>query len=188
MTVFIALLRGVNVGGSRSIKMQALRDVCAQQALEGATTYLQSGNVVFRADRADVDALARALETAIGRALGVQATVLLRTLDDLRRVIVRNPFPEHVDEPSRLLVTFLAETPTPDAVEALRRAHTGPEAFEVLGRELYVYYPNGAGRSKLSSTLIEKKLRAAGTARNWNTVTQLESLGASLEAPQSSAS
>jgi len=185
MAVYVALLRAVNVGSSSRIKMDALRAVCARLGLANASTYLQSGNVVFQSERADPGALTHELAAAIERDLGVTSAVLLRSLDELSEVIAHNPFPERLDQPSRLLVTFLAEPPAPEAVAALQQAHSGPEVFDVRGREAYVYYPNGAGRSKLSGALIEKKLRAVGTARNWNTVAQLAALGASLAAPPS---
>ena len=171
MPVFIALLRGINVGGHKKVRMSDLKAICETIGLENVQTYLQSGNVVFSSRRAGPAALARSLETALHERAGVEARIVLRTADDLRKVIAKNPF-EGEREPSRLMVAFLEGEMTKDAKTALQKAATGEE-IHFAGREAYIYFPEGAGNSKLMNAMSEKKLGVAATTRNWNTVNAL---------------
>jgi uncharacterized protein (DUF1697 family) len=182
MPVYITLLRAVNVG-KRQIKMDLLRGLYESVGFAGAQTLLQSGNVVFKTDRTDRAKLVKEIEAAIEKSVGFHSDVILRTPDEMRKVIVENPFPAQAeDDPSHLLVTFLNGAPTAEAIDALAKAHAGPEAFKTIGQDFYAYFPNGAGRTKLTITLIEKKLQAIGTARNWNTVRSLLSLAEKMDA------
>lgn len=167
------MLRGVNVGGHNSIKMDALREVYESLGLQDTQTYVQSGNVVFRTSERDLAALARRIEDIIERKFGFRPGVVLRTTEELRHVIERNPFAGRKEmEPNKLLVTFLGTDPGAEVCDAVLRIKPDPEELRLDGRELYVYFPNGSGRSKLVP-VIEKLLKKSGTARNWNTVTQL---------------
>lgn len=167
---FICLLRGVNVGGKQMLRMDLLRSICTSLGYRDAQTILQSGNVVFRAANAD----ARKIEAALKAQAGLEVSVFLRTPEELRNVIAANPFPEVAQRnPSHLIVMFLEGRPSTDAQNALRAAYAGPEPMHFAGRELYVHYGEGMGRSKLTNALIEKKLGMRGTARNWNTVAKL---------------
>jgi uncharacterized protein (DUF1697 family) len=179
----VALLRGVNVGGHNQIRMDALRTLCESLKLRDVQTYVQSGNVVFRTDERDLPSLARRLEDAIERRVGFRPAVILRTASELKDVIARNPFAGRPDiEPGKLLVVFLAGEPTAEARGDVLKIKANPEEFTIDGREVYIYYPDGQGRSKLSWVAIERKLGTPGTGRNWNTVTRLmevaETLGA----------
>jgi uncharacterized protein (DUF1697 family) len=170
MPVYIALIRGINVGGHKKLKMADVKIAFEELGLDGVRTHLQSGNVVFRSSRSDRAKLAKALEGI----LGVEARIILRTADELRSVIAANPFPEDAKRnPSGFVVEFLSDKPAAAAMQALRDAYQGPETMQLLGAELYIHYGEGMGRSKLTNTLIERKLGVAGTARNWNTVTKL---------------
>jgi len=146
--------------------MSELRDLCTSFGWEDVQTVLASGNVVFRAKRAS----AKQLEKALGY------KVILRTEKELRDVVARNPL--EVTNPGHLLVFFLECEVAADATEKLRVAYKdrGPEKFAAVGRELYVDYVNGQGRSKFTTYLIERTLGCAGTARNWNTVNRLLAL------------
>jgi uncharacterized protein (DUF1697 family) len=174
MPVLICLLRGVNVGGHHKIKMDDLRTLCTSLKLRDSQTYVQSGNVVFRTRETDLPRLARRLEDAIERTCGFRPDVVLRTCSDLRDVIARNPFAERSGiEPNKLLVNFLAADPGEDARAKVRAIQTNPEELHIEGREIYIYYPHGMGRSKLTMAVLDRALKISGTGRNWNTVTRL---------------
>jgi uncharacterized protein (DUF1697 family) len=182
MTVAISLLRGVNVGGHNCIKMDSLRTMYQSLGLRNAQTYVQSGNVVFTTAARDLVGLAKRIENKIEQTYGFRPAVINRSSSELRDAIARNPFAGRDGiHPGKLLVTFLAADPTPEAREKVLGIQADPEELRIDGRELYVYYPNGMGRSKLSAALIEKTLKTPGTGRNWNTVTKLLALAEKLE-------
>lgn len=177
MPVFIALIRGINVGGHKKLKMAELKAMCESMGLRDVRTHLQSGNVVFRTGRTDRPRLAKDIEDALRAKASVDAKVILRTADELRKAVAANPMVEEAQrEPSSFVVVFLADTPTAAAMTSLRGAYSGPEKMQLQGEELYIHYGAGMGTSKLSNALIERKLGVAGTARNWNTVTRLLAL------------
>jgi uncharacterized protein (DUF1697 family) len=173
MAIVISLLRGVNLG-KRRMKMEALRALHESLGHKDPQTYVQSGNVVFASRDRNLLVLARRIEEAIEQTFGFHAPVMLRTAPELRDVIARNPFPSRAaTEPAKLHVSFLAATPSPDAPEKLRRFQDYPEELHLSGRELYIYFPDGAGKSKLASAAVDRALGTTGTARNWNTVIAL---------------
>ena len=183
MAVIISMLRGVNVGGHNKIKMDALRALYASLGLRDAQTCVQSGNVIFRTEGRDLVLLPKRIENGIERSFGFRPNVMVRTPSDLRDVIRRNPFATRRGvDPSKLLVTFLATDPGPEARENFLRIKADPEELRIDGRELYIYFPNGMGRSKLSAALMEKTLQTPGTGRNWNTVRKLLEMAERLEA------
>jgi uncharacterized protein (DUF1697 family) len=170
----ICLLRGVNVGGHRQIKMDALRAICGPLGLANPRTLLQSGNLVFETSAKDLGGLARRIEQALTQTFGFHSDVILRTASQMRQVVEANPFAGRTSlNPAKLAVTFLAADPGEAARETVRRLPTDPEELHITARELYIYYPNGMGRSKLHLNRIEKALGTPGTTRNWNTVTKL---------------
>jgi uncharacterized protein (DUF1697 family) len=177
------MLRAVNLGKHHRLKMDDLRAMCESLKLRDVQTYLQSGNVVFRAQAHDPTVLTRRLEKEIGRTFGFHSDVITRTVPEMRQVVARNPFAKRRDiDPSRLLVTFLATDPGDEARARVRTIETDPEELHIDGRELYVYFPNGMGRSKLPFSAIEKAVKTSGTARNWNTVTRLLEIAERLDA------
>lgn len=182
MPVVISLLRGVNVGGHNKIKMDALRALHESLGLPDAQTYVQSGNVISRTEARDLVLLSKRIENAIERTFGFRPAVILRTSSELRDVIARNPFATRRGiDPSKLLVTFLATDPGREARDKVLKIKADPEELRISGRELYIYYPNGMGRSKLSLAVIEKTLKTSGTGRNWNTITKLLEIAGRLE-------
>jgi uncharacterized protein (DUF1697 family) len=183
MAVVIAMLRGVNVGGYQKIKMEELRTLCGSLELRDAQTYIQSGNVVFREDSAEPGTLARRLEDGIEKTFGFRPDVMVRTPSELRKVIAKNPFAGRSGiDPSRLLVSFMASAPTPQARDKVLALPCDPEELRIQGRELYVYYPNGMARPKISMARIEKVLQRSATGRNLNTVLKLMAMAEILEA------
>jgi len=185
MAVIISLLRGVNVGGRHKIKMDALRALYVSLGLRDPQTYIQSGNVVFRTLDRDLPKLARRIENEIERSYGFRPAVIVRTSSELREVIATNPFATRRGiDPSKLLVTFLASDPGPEVRDKVLGIKTDPEELRFVGRELYIYFPNGMARPKLPWPVIEKILKVPGTGRNWNTVTKLLEMAGKLESAQ----
>ena len=175
--VHIALLRAINLGGRNRVAMSDLKNLFATLGFPGVQSLLQSGNVVFESAKRTAAELERLLELETEKHLKVRADYLVRTSREWKEIVARNPFPgEAKDDPSHLLVTFLKKAPTTKDVEALQAAIRGPEMVRVVGRQAYITYPAGIGRSKLTHTLIESKLGCQGTGRNWNTVLRLLAL------------
>ncbi len=181
MNVMICLLRGVNLAGHKKVPMEVLRNLCTSLKHCDVQTYVQSGNVVFRTKESAPLVVARKLEKAIEQEFGFRSDVIVRTPSDLRDVIAKNPFAKRGGiEPSKLVVTFLPKEPEREAQDVVRKIKANPEEIYLTGRELYVYYPDGMGRSKVSA-VIDKALQKGGTARNWNTVTKLLEMAEKLE-------
>lgn len=172
-TRYVALLRGVNVGGRTSLQMSALREAFTALGFGEVSTYIQSGNVVFTSDApVDADELGRALTEALDREL----TVMVRTAAELQAVIDATPFASA--PAAERHVAFLATAPDPSTVDGLDLAPFAPETAEVIGSEVHLHLPNGMGRAKLP-TYLGRVLGAAVTYRNWNTVTKLAQLSSS---------
>ena len=173
MKTYVALLRGINVGGHNRVSMPELREVFAALGAGDVATYVQSGNVVFASDGTP-SGLVDAIETSIRRDLGLDVTVLLRTHAQLAKIIAGNPFA--AADPAKLLVTFLAGKPDGARVRKLDPDTGRPDRFRLVGQELYVHCPNGYGRTKLTNAFFERQLGVAATTRNWKSVTKLSGL------------
>jgi uncharacterized protein (DUF1697 family) len=183
MAVIVSMLRGVNLSGRNKIKMDTLRAIYQGLGLRDSQTYVQSGNVVFRTKQQASAALAKRIEDAIEHKAGFRPAVILRTPVELRAVIAGNPFAARSGiEPNKLLVTFLAAEVCAQAREEIRAIKADPEEVKIGGHELYIYFPNGVGRSRLSLARLEKAVKVTGTARNWNTVTKLLEMAEAMEA------
>lgn len=181
MPVYVCMLRGVNVGGHGKIKMDALRALCGRLDLEGAQTYVQSGNIVFRAKETNETKLAAKVQKAIEREFGFAPPVMLRTTAEMRGVVKANPFGKRDDvEPGKLLVDFLRETPNAELQAKIAALKPSPEELYLIGRELFVYFPAGQGHSKFAPVL-DRVLKDAVTGRNWNSVTKLLEMAEALE-------
>ena len=184
LTVAISLLRGVNVGGHHKIKMDALRALYQSLGLLDAQTYIQSGNVVFRTRERDADRLSEMIANGIERSFGFRPGVVVRTPSDLRSVIAQNLLRR--GPKSNLTNFWLAFSPA-SRIRMLEIACFGikfhPEELRIGQRELYIFFPNGMGKSKLSMPLVEKTLKTFGTVRNWNTVLKLMEIAEALGGP-----
>jgi uncharacterized protein (DUF1697 family) len=177
MTTYVALLRGVNVGGNKMVSMAELRVALEKMGLSDVRTVLQSGNVVFRSTARAGAPLEQSLEKELEKQLKCQADVHIRTAVEWKDVVARNPFAdEAMRDPGHLLVMFFKAPLLSANVKALQSAITGPEILHARGRELYMVFPDGMGNSK-AARLVDRKLGARGTARNWNTVLKLLALG-----------
>ncbi len=181
MQVYVSFLRGVNVGGHNKIKMDALRDLYRRLGFQDPRTYVQSGNVVFGTK--DKNLKAQILEDAIEEAFGFRPGVVLRTTAELKQTVKRNPFAERDGiNPGLLLVSFLADTPDKQALAALRAIPPDPEELHIAGREIFIYFPNGMGRSKFPWASMDKILKTTVTGRNLRTVTTLLKMAEEMEA------
>jgi uncharacterized protein (DUF1697 family) len=170
---YVALLRGINVGGNKKIGMKDLQALVAGLGHSDVSTYIQSGNVIFRSAVTNEAELSRGIEEAIARDLGMQVSVLLRSREELAHVAGSNPFLPLGANPAHLHVTFLADAPAREALDGLTVPYAESEEFRIFGREVYLHFPQGYGRTKLTNALWERNLRVAATTRNWNTVTRL---------------
>ncbi|HEY9182098.1 MAG TPA: DUF1697 domain-containing protein [Gammaproteobacteria bacterium] len=184
MTVYVSMLRAVNVGGTSVLKMDTLRAIYESMGLKDVRTLLASGNVVFRSGLKDRGKLVKRIVQEIERKVGLHVEVILRTLAEIADIVERGPVLSPRADMAKLHVMFLAGVPEAAAQAALGKWHKAaklPEMLEMRGPEIYLYYPEGVGRSKLTNAVIEAKLGTAGTARNWNTVTKLLEVGRVLE-------
>jgi uncharacterized protein (DUF1697 family) len=168
----IVLLRGINLGSTRRIAMPDLREALSDAGFGDVKTYVQSGNVVLTS-RAAPRTVARKCEQAIAERFGFDVDVVVRTRDELARVVKRNPLAKVAENPKRYQVSFLAEEPDRSVVDVLAAAAVESERFELIGREIYAWHPEGIGRSKLWTLLAGPRLGVTATARNWTTVTTL---------------
>jgi uncharacterized protein (DUF1697 family) len=171
MRVFVALLRAVNVGGTGKLAMSDLTQLCVAEGFERVKTYIQSGNVVFRTSLSEAQ-VARRLGRALAQKMGQPVSVLVRTAAELRAILKNNPFPSA--EPSRVVVMFLSDVPGRDVLKGL--VIPGREQVQIRGREAYVHYPDGMGRSKLKLPFAK-----TATGRNLNTVEKLARLAEGVE-------
>lgn len=172
---YLALLRGINLGSRNRVVMGELREMFAAMGHGDVATHLQTGNVLFTAS-GPAAPLAADIERRLASELGVTVTVLLRSKSELGKVVARNPLAADVADPSKLHVTFLADSPDRGRDEKLAALCAPDEAYAVLGREVYLHCPNGYGRTKLSNANLEKRLGVPATTRSWKVVNTLNGL------------
>ena len=174
---YAALLRGINVGGNKMVPMADLRAMTAKLGFGDPKTLLQSGNLVFDGKAQAVAKLEAALEAATKKTIGVECSYLIRTADEWAKMVAANPFSSKAkSDPARLSVTFCRDIPAPASLQTLQSQVRGDEEFRVIGRELFVWYPDGMGKSKLAIALGKNALGTICTARNWNTVLKISAL------------
>lgn len=173
----IALLRGVNLAGRNACAMTDLRALFEGLGFRRVRTLLQSGNVVFELGRRAPTEIERLFERETSACLGLTTDFFVRTAREWKAAIAGNPFEQEARrDPGHLLLVALKEAPAAKRVEALRAAIPGREVLHVRGRHAYIVYPDGVGRSKLTTAMIDRILGTRGTARNWNTVLKLGAL------------
>lgn len=181
MTIYISMIRGINVGGKR-IKMEDLRDLYGSLGFETVKTYIQSGNVIFKSDNDDSEDLAEQIQQKIFQTFNYQVEVVIRTMEELKKVIRSSPYADKEEE--YLHVTFLSDTPSEAMVQTIDpeniKGIKSSEEFVVQSREIYLYLPHGYGRTKLNNNFFEKKLGLNATTRNWKTVNKLLQMAQSL--------
>ena len=171
---FAALLRAVNVGG-RSLPMAQLRQFCERLGFTDVRTLLQSGNAIFGSALRSSGTVEKALEAEAEAELGLAVDFVVRSAAEWAALVAANPFTaEAKSDPARLVAVVLKAAPPPAAVSALRAVIVGRERAQTNGKAAYVVYPDGQGQSKLTLSVIERKLATTGTARNWNTVLKID--------------
>ena len=175
---YISLLRGINVSGQKIIKMADLKLVYESLKFTNVTTYVQSGNVVFQTATSP-SKIASSIEEAIEARFSFEVPVLVRTSTELARVLGKNPLADA--DPSKLYVTFLSRPAVMPADEFEKLKQPG-DRMAFVGKEVYFSCPGGYGRTKLNNNLLERKLKARATTRNWNTVTKLHELAQAIRA------
>ncbi len=173
---YVALLRGINVGGGNKLLKGELVEIFAEAGCQDVRTYIQSGNVVFRATESLVDGLSARITAAIASSHGYQVPVVIRTGADWAGVVSGNPFLAAGADPGKLHVGFLADTPDPARVATLDPDRSPPDAFEVRGDEVYLHFPAGVARSKLDNAYFDRTLGTVCTIRNWRTVCKLHEM------------
>ncbi|HEY1737183.1 MAG TPA: DUF1697 domain-containing protein [Acidimicrobiia bacterium] len=177
MPTYAAFLRAVNVGG-RSLAMAELRALCADLGFTDVQTYVQSGNVVLASRSKSERGVQRTIEEGIADRFGLEVPVMLRSHEELVAVLDANPYAATGADPARLLVMFLDAAPKAATARSVDGEQHAPDVFTVVGREIYLYCPNGYGRSKLTNAFFERKLGVRATGRSWRTLGKLAGLTA----------
>jgi len=177
MPTYISMLRGINVGGHKRVKMDLLRASFEALEFEQVKTYIQSGNVVFKTGRLSPGGLSKRIEERILKDFGFPASVISRTADELSRTIANNPFlKERGMDPEKLHVMFLSQAPTPAALKKLTDLTAAPDQLRHSDREIYFYLPNGVSQSVLMKSPVDRILSVVTTTRNWRTVNSLHQM------------
>lgn len=175
METYISILRGINVSGHKLIKMADLKALYESLGFKEVITYIQSGNVIFKAEKKGD--LAIIIGNKIQDKYKFEVPILVRKAEEIKRVSETNPFMKEkgIDE-EKLHVTFLAEPPSKADLEAIKKIDHSPDRFVITGKEVFLYCPGGYGNTKLSNTFFENKLKIQATTRNWKTVNKLVEL------------
>lgn len=172
MKIFLSILRGINVSGQKKIPMTELRILYEELNFKNITTYIQSGNVVFKSTNF-ID-LPKKIEQKIFERYNFNVPVIIRTPDEMQSIVEKNPFLKLKDvDLSKLHVVYLVDNPKQENIDKLKSYNYEPDIFSVSGKEVYLYCPNGYGNTKLTNNFFENKLKVTATTRNWNTTNQL---------------
>lgn len=173
MPAYLALLRGINVGGKNKLPMKDLVRTFQQAGCESVSNYIQSGNIVFDAVPSVAAGLPERIADRIAEEFGIRVPVVLRTAQELAAVVQANPYVATGVDEAELHVYFLAGVPDPPRVAALDPGRSPPDTFAVIGREVYLRLPQGMARTKLTNAYFDSRLATISTARNWRTVRTL---------------
>jgi uncharacterized protein (DUF1697 family) len=170
---YLALLRGINLGPKNKIPMPDLSTIFEESGCENVRTYIQSGNVIFRATRELAAKLPKLVTDRIQKVFGYQVPIILRTTQEMQEAVASNPFLKLGAPEDKLHVMFLANLPDTQAVTRLDPDRSPPDRFEVRRKEVHLLFPEGLARSKLTTQYFDSKLGTIGTVRGWRTVTKL---------------
>lgn len=177
MQTYVALLRGINVGSNKRIKMDRLRESFTGLGFERVQTYIQSGNVVFTAAKLSPAVLSKRIEDRIVKDFGFSALVITRTREEIAKAVKNNPFlKERAIDLRSLHLVFLLEAPAPSALKELAGLTTEPDRSRIVGEEIYLHLPNGIAHSSLANNPLERRLLNRATTRNWKTVNMLHQM------------
>lgn len=171
---YICLIRGINVGGHKVVKMDALRKSFEKMGFEDLRTYVQSGNVVFKAPKQSSVTMETGIRKRILKDFGYEVGVIVRSAEQIAEVIRANPFSKDSNNDiSKFYVTFLSQVPQPTGIDILKKIPGENDRYHCCGQEVYLYCPGGYGETKFSNNALEKALSCSATTRNWNTVNKL---------------
>ncbi|MCJ7447547.1 MAG: DUF1697 domain-containing protein [Bacteroidales bacterium] len=175
MQTLVSFLRGVNMAGHNKIKMTDLIVLFKKLGFKDAETYIQSGNVIFsKPVGLTTKEIASKIEGAINRKFGYSIAAIVRTEKELRKAVAVNPFLSEKDfDPAKMAVLFLAEEPSSDQIARVAKVDYPPDKFRISGSEIYIYCPNGFGKTKIYTGFFENKMKVVGTGRNWKTINTL---------------
>lgn len=177
MNSYVALLRGINVSGQKLIKMAELKLALSNSGLENLSTYIQSGNIVFQSREQNAVKLQSQIHQIILDKFGHEVSVQVFDREELASIIEKNPFPDEViSEPNRVLFVRLSQSPEAEKKETLINQDVSPDRLIMIENWIYLHFPEGQAKSKLSNNLIEQKLKIPSTGRNWNTVLKLSKM------------
>ncbi|MFT4030992.1 MAG: DUF1697 domain-containing protein [Siphonobacter sp.] len=170
MENFVSILRGINLGNHNKISMPELKALYEKLGFNKVQTYIQSGNVIFETE--ETPTLAQTIEQGITSQFGFEIPVIIRRKSALAQIIAGNPFlKDNSAFEDKMHVTLLANEPTPAVIEKIH--DYPPDQYKIIGKEIYLYCPNGYGRTKLTNTFFEKKLKVIATTRNWRTINEI---------------
>ena len=168
------MLRGINVGGHKKIKMDILKQLYVELGYTHVQTYIQSGNIIFLTQDSDTADLENRISNQILKVTGFEVPVLVLELDEMKRIVENNPFNlDSTKNTASFHITFLSETPDTISFEKIKSTDFGADHFELLDKAIYVYCPTGYGNTKLTNIFLENKLKVTATSRNWKTVNEL---------------
>jgi len=170
-TTYISILRGINVSGQKKIKMEELKKLYESLGVQHVRTYIQSGNVIFESQNEDTVKHENNIKDAIKESFGFDVPILIKRKDEIENVIQNNPFADK--DLSSVHVTFLSDFPDTLPLDDINHIKDVSEEFLIKGKEIYLYCPNGYGKSRLINNLFERKLKVSATTRNWKTVNAL---------------
>ncbi len=175
---YISLLRGINVSGSKLIKMEHLKQLYLDLGFCDVRTYIQSGNVVFTTDQSEINDIEGQITNEIKKQFGFEVQVLILCLEDLQEILVTNPIQHLIPEAlvKDLYVTLLKELPAKSAVETIESMDFSPAKLIVKAKVVFLYVPEGYGNTKLTNKLFETKFKTSATTRNWKTMNTLAAL------------
>jgi len=174
MQIYISILRGINLGGHNTIKMDELKNMLSTCGLKNIVTYIQSGNVVYQYKNTDTKKLNILIQGRILQQFKFEVPVITLTIDEIKTTVKLNPFPkDKMKDTSFFHVTFLSEEPQKSNLGKLISLSYSPDEFIIIAKAVYLYCPNGYGNTKLSNKFLETKLKVSATTRNWKTTTEL---------------
>ncbi len=181
MNTYISILRGINVSGSKMIKMEFLKKIYENAGFKNVKTYIQSGNVIFQYKKTAFAVLEKKIASEILDKTNFEVPVLVKDLEELKETFDNNPFLKKRKEDIRFLhVTFLSDIPVKENIEKIKGTYL-PDEFMISGKNIYLFCPNGYGNSKLINNFFESKLKLSATTRNWKTITELINIAEGLQ-------
>lgn len=176
MKRYVAILRGINVGGKHKVKMEDLRGLLNNLGLNDVQTYIQSGNIIFNSSKSSIPSLIESIEKCLYSYYQFRIPCLVLSANEVAEALNNNPFLKDQQDITKLHCTFLREVPGEINIASIDVSQFEPDSFQIIGKIVYVHCPNGYGRTKLTNTFFEKKLKVEATTRNWKTTLKLHEL------------